>query len=179
MGVALSRRRGRTAVAETAAGFSLIEALVAALLLAVVVLATIPLFSSATRNTLAGRELSVASQHGRSEVEELHQLPLDRLELTVPDGLIERAASEHLAWGDDGWTAGVAPGTAPWERTTVVRQYNVRDLYEEGRLTTPLPGGTPPGSVHLREVFVEVEIEREPGPLGRGRRVVLSTVRGF
>lgn len=183
MDVALTGRgesalRGRPGGA--AAGFSLIEALVAALLLVIVVLGLIALFSAAMRDTQAGRELSVASQHGRSQVEELLQLPLDRPVLVVPAGADERTATEHVALGDDRWTSGAASGPAPWERTTVVRQYNVRDLYETGRLTTRLPGGTAPGSVHLREVFVEVEVERDAaGPLGRGRRVVLSTVRSF
>lgn len=175
MGVALTGRAGRTS-----AGFSLIEALISALLLVIVILGLIPLFSAAMRNTLAGRELSVASQHGRSQVEELVQLPLDRPALVVPLGTDEGTETEHVALGEERWTSGAAPGPAPWERTTVVRQYNVRDLYESGRLTTRLPGGTAPGSVHLREMFVEVEVEREAaGPLGRGRRVVLSTVRSF
>lgn len=183
MGVALTAAPPTAAptIAEARQrGFSLVEALIAAFLLVLVVLALVPLFSTAIGNTLAGRELSVASQHGRSRIEEAMQLPLDRPAVNVPAGADERVDREVLERGAERWRGGTASDPVPWTRVTVVRQYNVRDLYESGRLTDRLDGGTDPGHVHLREVFVEVEVERDAAsPLAGGREVVLSTVRGF
>lgn len=163
------------------AGFSLIEVLIAAVLLMVVVLGLLPLFALALSNNLAGREYSVASQHGRSQVEEVVPLPLDHPRLTVPDGLPEAVVDEVLDPQTGRFTTGAPGGAVAWSRATTVRQYNVRDLYEFGRLVTPLAGGSPPTHVHLREVIVEVESEREAGGggLGGGREITLSTVRGF
>lgn len=162
------------------AGFSLVEVLIAAVLLLVVILGLLPLFAASMANNVAGREYSVASHHGRSRIEALTELPMDREALEVAAGLDERRLSERYDPATDRFTAG-APSQPPrWLRTTVVRQYNVSDLYDGGRLVNPLPGGTPPNHVHLREVVVEVESERGAGaPLGEGRSVTLSTVKGF
>jgi hypothetical protein len=163
------------------AGFSLVEVLIAAVLLVVVVLGLIPLFALSLSQNLAGREYSVASQHGRSQVEEVVPLPLDHPRLAVPDGQPESVLDEVLDPATGRFTSAAVSAPVAWSRATTVRQYNVGDLYEAGRLVTPLDGGSPPNHVHLREVIVEVESEREAGGggLGGGREVVLSTVRGF
>lgn len=171
-------RRLTQAPARPEAGFSLVEVLIAAVILLAVVLALLPLLALSLSNNLAGREYSVASQHGRSKMEEYAQIPLDRPELTVPFGEESLVLDEQLDPETGGFT--VADVTDPrWSRGTTVRQYNVRDLYEVGRLSDPQPGGTPVNHVHLREMIVEVESEREAGAVGGGRRVTISTVRGF
>jgi type II secretory pathway pseudopilin PulG len=161
------------------AGFSLIEVLVAALILVLVVLALVPLFAQSMNNTLAGREYSVASQFGRSRADELYQLPLESEEMLVAPGDRESVSSELWDPDADAWTATAPASPSPWRRTTTVRQYNVNDLLQEGRLVHELDGGAPAPQVHLREVIVEVESEREGGAAGSGRSVTLTTVRGF
>lgn len=159
-------------------GFSLVEVLIAAVILLAVVLALLPLLALSLSNNVAGREYSVASQHSRSRVEEYSQIPLDRPELTVPAGETQSVLDELLdpASGDFTTDAVTSPR---WTRVTTVRQYNVRDLYDNGRLVNALPGGSPVNHVHLREVIVEVESEREAEATGGGRQVAISTVRGF
>lgn len=159
-------------------GFSLVEVLIAAVILLTVVLALLPLLAVSLSNNLAGREYSVASQHGRSQVEIYTPLPFDRPELTVPVGETESVLDESLDPGSGDFTTDAVDGPR-WTRVTTVRQYNVRDLYENGRLVNTMPGGSPVNHVHLREVIVEVESEREAGATGEGRRVAISTVRGF
>lgn len=160
-------------------GFSLIEALVASLLLVVIVLALVPLFARSMQNTLAGREYSVASQHSRSRTDEYYQLPLTGEELVVPVGDGELVRPDWWDADDKLWTDAAPAAPPPWRRTTTVRQYNVNDLLVSGRLSTPLAGGTAAPQVHLREVIVEVESVREGGPAGSGKSVTLTTVRGF
>lgn len=165
---------------RSGAGFSLIEVMIAALLLLIIVLALLPLFALSLSNNLAGREYSVATQHGRSQIELYTQLPLDRPALGVDAGATAGVLRELFDRARGEFSTG-SPSLPPtWSRVTTVRQYNVRDLYDDGRLTNPLPGGSPPEQVHLWEIVVEVESEREAGGgLGSGRRVTLSTVRGF
>jgi len=160
-------------------GFSLIEVLVAALILVLVVLALVPLFAQSMSNTLAGREYSVAAQHGRSRADEYYQLPLESEELLVAPGSQETVSTEYWDPAGDAWSTAAPAAPTPWRRTTTVRQYNVNDLLREGRLVNELDGGVPAPQVHLREVVVEVESEREGGPAGSGRSVTMTTVRGF
>lgn len=160
-------------------GFSLVEALVASLLLVVIVLALVPLFARSMSNTLAGREYSVASQHGRSRVDEYYQLPLEHEELLLPVGDGELVRDDWWDVDDKRWTDVSPPSPPAWGRVTTVRQYSVNDLLLEGRLFNPLAGGSPAPQVHLREVIVEVESEREGGAAGSGKSISLTTVRGF
>lgn len=160
-------------------GFSLIEVLVAGLILVLVVLALVPLFAQSMSNTLAGREYSVAAQYGRSRADELYQMPLDGEDLLVAAGTQETVSVEHWDPSSETWSTSAPAAASPWLRTTTVRQYNVNDLVRNGRLINELDGGAPAPQVHLREVVVEVESEREGGAAGAGRSVTMTTVRGF
>jgi type II secretory pathway pseudopilin PulG len=160
-------------------GFSMIEALIASLLMVIIVLALVPLFARSMQNTLAGREYSVATQHGRSRSDQYYQLPLTGEELVLPNGSGQLVQPDWWDSASHLWTASAPSATSPWRRTTTVRQYNVNDLLVSGELVTPLAGGTPAPQVHLREVIVEVESTREGGAAGGGRSVTLTTVRGF
>ena len=161
------------------AGFSLIEGLVAAVIVLVVALSLIPLVASSMRNTAAGRDYSVASQFGRSQVDELNDVPFYDDDVVVPAGqtVVEREAY----WDPDShrWTGSPSTSPSAWGRTTTLRQYNVNDLVTSGRLVDPLDGGAPAPQVHLREVIVEVETTRGGGPLGSGREVRMTLLRGF
>lgn len=172
MVVELSRRAGT-------AGFSLLEALVASLLLVLAVLALVPLFARAMQDTLAGREYSVASQHGRSRADEYYQLPLDGEELALPIGDATLLRNDYWDAGRHAWTDAAPATPTPWRRDTTVRQYSVDDLIQQQRLFNPLVGGSPAPQVHLREVIVEVESTRSGGGMGEGKSVTLTTVRGF
>lgn len=162
-----------------ARGFSMIEALIASLLMVIIVLALVPLFARSMQNTLAGREYSVATQHSRSRSDQYYQLPLTGEELVVPIGSDELVQPDWWDPASHLWSASTPATPPPWRRTTTVRQYNVNDLLQNGELVTPLAGGTPAPQVHLREVIVEVESTREGGAAGGGKTVTLTTVRGF
>lgn len=164
-------------------GFSLIEVLISMLLLTVVVLGVIPLFTRSMANNNSGREASQASNFGRSRVEELMSLPLDRISLEIPDGDDELVLNDVWVKQGKEWKASAGSGeTALWSRTTTVRQFSVSDLYDfsdDLRLQRPLPGGTDPTFVHLREIVVEVQSERDGGPLFAGKDLRVGSVRAY
>ena len=153
------------APARRAAGFSLVEAILASLILLVVALGVLPLFTRAMASNLSGSESTSLSNMATGRAEELYQLPFDHVQLTVPVGSTERVAEE--LWTDQApyWTlddgeggAPLPPGRVLWTRQTRIRQFNVNDLL--GASPTPLDGGTPPGSVHVKEIEVEVASAR-------------------
>lgn len=160
------------------AGFSLIEGLISAVIVLMITLGLIPLIASSMNNTAAGRDYSTASQFGRSRVDEVYQMPSQTDALVVPDTEEEQSTVEFWDAESHGWT-GISPsGTAPWERGTTVRQYNVGEL-RGNRLTRPLVGAARAPQVHLREIIVEVENTREAGAIGGGREVAMTTLKGF
>jgi type II secretory pathway pseudopilin PulG len=176
-------------VSSSAAGFSVVEALIAALILLIIALGIIPLFARALRDNTAGADATQASNHGRARLEEYQQLPFNNQALTLAPGSTTLGSGESWAQGtrdtfgddDEGWWPGAPSdrGLLLWTRTTTVRQFGINDL-DDGRLDDPLPGGTQPAFVHLKEVEVRLESERPTrSPLGPGRQVVFRVLKPF
>lgn len=167
-------------------GFSLVETLIAAVLLGVIIVGLVPLFMRSIVDNVSGRESSRASALTLTEVEELNALPLDRPSLTVVPG--STSFECYAAWNEAGghWDTEQCPpptttGDELWKRRTTVRQYSVRTLdpgfdATPNELDNPLDGAIPPQFVHLREIMIEVEGGRRPAP---ARQLDLSVVRGF
>lgn len=183
----------------SSAGFSVIESLVAALILLFIALGLIPLFARSLRDNTAGNDSTQASNHSKARLEEYLQLPFNNQSLTLAAGSTTLGSSDSWAQGtqgdigdaDEGWWPGAPTnrGRLLWNRNTTVRQYGISDL-DDGRLDNPLPGGTQPIFVHLKEVEVRMETERDQGnatggafsgtgELGGGRRLVFRVVKPF
>lgn len=163
MDLALTCGRAR----RPGAGFSLVEAILASLILLVVALGVLPLFTRAMASNFAGAEATSLSNMTSGRAEELYQLPFDHPELTVPVGSTERLVDECWTAEDGHWVAGTAAEVEAdskqvlWTRQTRIRQFNINDLLTNA--PTPLDGGTPPGSVHVKEIDVEVASARTDG----------------
>lgn len=170
------------------AGFSMIEALVASLILLVIALGLVPLFSRSIGNNATGNDSLQSTNFGRGQLEEMIQLPFNNQSLDIPVGVAQGVGVE--AWtvgsgslGDDkeGWAAGASPsgrGAVLWRRTTRVRQFGITDA-EDGTLSSALPGGTQPIFVHLKEVEVQLDSGRTGGPLGAARPLTLRVIKPF
>lgn len=157
-------------------GFSLIEVLIASAIFLIIALGVLPLFAQAIRSNLSGRDATDVSNLARSRVEELLQVPFETL--IVPAGETQGVTKEYWSATTKAWVAGT-PTTgdaAVWTRTTTIRQFALRDLQDNGTADTPLPGGTPSGDVHFKEIVVEVRgIPRNP--LAGGGAVTVRRLR--
>jgi Tfp pilus assembly protein PilV len=188
MAVQLVSRAPRSRPSRPDAGFSLIEALIAAVILLIIALGLIPLFARSIRDNAVGADATQATNHGKAELEECLQLPFNNQKLAIPGAATVAAAVESWALGDpaqlgdanEGWVTGAPTnkGVLVWTRTTSVRQYNISDLEDNGALTTPLPGNAQPIFVHLKEVEVEMDGDRGP-VLGGGRHAVYRVLKPF
>jgi len=147
-------------------GFSLIEVLVAALLLMVIALGLIPLFTRAMLDNANGRDATSSTNFDRSQIEALNAIPFDYTVKTLVAGQPYLQTDAYFSRGTlnvdndsgEGWQAGVPsnPAAVRWTRRTRIRQYQAVDI-KDGVIDKPLPGGTDDAFVQLKEVEVMIQ----------------------
>jgi Prokaryotic N-terminal methylation motif len=176
------------------AGFSLLEALVAAALVLIITLGIMPLFTRSIIQNVSGKESTLSTNYSRSSTETLMPLPLDREVLRPPSGLDAQEVCERYDSTTE-WTTYACgsslSGQPTWLRTSTVHQYSIREIYDDDT-ANGLPTFKEPiqgyaltddrfdAFVHIRELMVVTEGQRAAdSPLGKGRRVDLVNLRGF
>lgn len=145
------RRRGEV-------GFSLLETLIAAAILAVVAVGLLPIFHRSVWNNISGADASLVTQMVKSEQEELKSLPYDApsinmslldpmdpslrdiagggQEMVLSTTVWDPAANAPVVSGysqtlaNGAWVTdpATAQGLVVWQRETVVRQYSYADI---------------------------------------------------
>jgi hypothetical protein len=161
---------------DGAAGFSVIEVLVAAGILLIIAIGLIPLFTQALITNKAGADSTTASQFGISRVEQLY--PLDFNNAALDPATTDEYYSRH----DKQWLPGTEPDDDPasWTRSTLVEQFNLSDLDDDGVFNDPLPAGTDPVFIHIKLIEVTTASARDPAsPIGSRRALVLRTFKPF
>jgi prepilin-type N-terminal cleavage/methylation domain-containing protein len=158
-------------------GFSLIEVLVAGVILLVIALGLVPLYTRSIRSNVEGFDYTHVSNFAKSRAEEYVQLPFNSPRLTLDGGEEQEQAqdfysrTEHRWIDEDDWPPS-AGDTALFTRTATVRQFSVTDL------VNPLPGDAPLEAVHLKEITVTVQGSREVGHvLGTGKTIAVRVLK--
>lgn len=171
MEVAVTRR--------PAAGFSLLEVLVASAILLVVAIGILPLFVSSIRSNQQGNDSTKVANFARERLEEFFEYPFNSTTLTIDTGNA-RSYDEFYSSADGIWKPGVPPTDDPelWSRRTTVRQYSAQAL-EDGILEAAeiLPASASASQIHLKEIEVTVTSSRQAGMLGPGKRLTLRTLK--
>jgi type II secretory pathway pseudopilin PulG len=157
-------------------GFSLIEVLIASVLLLFIALGIIPMFVMAMQSNVAGQDHTVAANHARGRLEQLMQLPFDDPILTITAGT-ERGWTEIFDETTDSWIllVGDPPDRTNWLRQTTIRQFDAEDL------ATPITANEAaldPTKVQLKEITVEVFSHRIEGILGAKEMTVTAYKAG-
>lgn len=178
------RAPGRSA-GPAAAGFSIVEVLIASVFLLGISLGLLPIFTRSVIDNASGNESTQVSNLGRSSIEEFRQLPFDSPRLTIDTGM-EKVSEEYYSFAEKKWKPGLAPtdnsDPALWERTVTVRQYSAAEISDRDDTpdvldpTEALPAGTPDEFIHVKEIELDVRAFR-PGVLGGGKRVVLRILK--
>jgi len=148
------------------AGFSLIEALIAALLLLFIVLGVLPLFSRAMMNNIQGNDSSNIANAAVEGFEQSLALPFDNDQISLPAGQAVRTTTQVYSLLHNEWIlpADLAAGDeAQYTRTERLQQFQLSDLTDNGQLDNPLPGGTAPTFVQLKRIEIQIQNERTLG----------------
>lgn len=161
----------------SAAGFSIVEVLVAAVILAVIALGLIPLYTRSIRSNVEGFDYTQVSNFAKSRAEEYMQLPFGAAQLTVPVGATELEVEDYYSAQSDEWVDTLdelAEDEKPlFIRTTTVRQF------QASALDTPMDGGQSDQAT-LKEVTVTVEGNRAAGsPLGPGKSIDIRVMKAI
>lgn len=179
------------------AGFSLIEMLIAALLMALIALGLIPLFMRAVRDNEMGNDYSSGSNGSKSGLEVAAQVDMHSELLQVPVGATEGVVRDSWTKGDPNqigdasegiWWPGIPTdkGQILWGRETTTHEYSMGDLDALKKDFTLTPderqtgtGATPSTFSQLKEVEVIMDSESSSIILGGGRRVAFRSLKGF
>ncbi len=154
------------------AGFSVIEGLIAALLLLVVTLGILPLFSRAMNNNVRGNDSTRQANGAIDTFESYGGLFFNSGDMRVLPGTEERVVLETLALNKiDSPTGGVdvgmsnrwepaaavlAPDVPVMNREITLRQYSFDDFKDDQELNDPLDGDKEDRLVHLKLIDVEL-----------------------
>jgi hypothetical protein len=167
-------RLGRTG------GFSLVEVMVASVMFLAVAIGIVPVFIQSMGSNVAGFESTKGSNHSRSHLEALQQIPFNSAELE-PTG--ESPRLDYFSLDTELWVPGQPPddGSDPalWLRTTSVRQYHMSAL-DDGILdpdTEALETGADPDWIHLKEIEVRIQGERATPFGGPGRDLTFRILK--
>jgi Tfp pilus assembly protein PilV len=158
-------------VKRPASGFSLIEVLISALLLMVIALGVVPIFLQAVASNEIGREYMMVSNFAKSRAEEYAQSAFNSPALTLTAGT-QLVVKDYYSAKTRTWVPVLPTGDfAMWTRTTTVRQFSISNL------TTPLAAGAPAGTVHVKEITVDVQGAKLGSIVGSGKQATVRMMK--
>ena len=176
---------------SSVAGFSVIEGLIAALLLLVVTLGILPLFSRAMKNNIKGNDSTRQSNAAIDAFESSGGVFFNSGGMAIAAGTTETVVTETLALKKVATPTGGQDQTLSlrWElpadlaagdvrvldRQRTLRQYAFDDFSDDQDLENPLDGATEDRLVHLKVVDVELRDATGASPL----TYRLRTIRAF
>jgi len=149
------------------AGFSLVEGLIAAVILLFVILGVLPLMSQSMKNNLLGNDASNQTNASVDGLERRLSVPFNSADMVVPPGSTSLVAQDVFTLDSNRWidkaTFDLAPAgdTAQYTRTAVVEQFGAID-FDDGNKTfvTALDGDALTGAVHFKRVTMTIQNER-------------------
>lgn len=144
------------------AGFSLVEGMIAALILLFVILGVLPLVSQSMLNNLQGNTASFQTSASVDGTETRLSLPFNAPELVIAGGATSAVSEEVFTLDSNRWIDRVTFDADPqgdsehFLRIVTLEQFGASDLVDDDRLDTPLDGDTEPGSVHFKRIRMEI-----------------------
>lgn len=174
-------------------GFSLIESMIAMVLMLMISLSILPMFTRSMTAANSGREKTDVTTFLRI-ADELLAMPLGEGQMVPQTGEKTRETiffwcqgdSRVVADADEGWFDDPeSRGLVLWDRRTSTRQYSVRSLDAdlEGRSDLDeeeaIAGGDSLENVHWTVTEVLLDGRRKAGPLGPGVLMSARQIRAF
>jgi Tfp pilus assembly protein PilV len=129
------------------AGFTVVEGLIAALLLAVILVGILPLIDRAKQNNLQGNDATYESNAIVDRLETLYSLPFFHVDLTLADGATSLTADDWFLQSTRVWTeTEPTDSDKRYTRSSTVEYFSSEDLENEldanntGTFDSPIAG---------------------------------------
>ncbi len=165
-------------------GFSVIEVLIASAILLFILLGLLPIFTRSAMSNSSGNQYTQLTNAAKSELERLNDLPIDNVDVAVPNGATELVTTTYYSGASRSWVDSTTLGSQDpvWNRKVSIRQCDLAD-FTNGRCTTLQPGGVIPPA-QLRQIDIEVSPGRTGAStalalLGLTKKVTLSSIKVF
>jgi type II secretory pathway pseudopilin PulG len=162
---------------------SLIEVLVAVLLMATVAVSILPIFVRSMRQNREGGNFTDLTNVARSSLEEHLQLDINAPRLTLAVGSNELILHEYWNAVQRRWLPLVDPANPPagarWHRAVQVQQFSSGDLIDDGWLDNPRVGGTPADQVQLKLIRVTVRPLWRNNELGPPTPISMEVIKAL
>jgi Tfp pilus assembly major pilin PilA len=182
----------KPAKARSEAGFSMVEALIAAAILLIIAIGMIPLFTRSMVNNALGSDYTQATTFGKTSLEKLCKGTLSSGDLVLTAGtsllrsdFVEKSATKGTPVSELDWKYTVTNSNAlVWTRTMRVRQFNFHAV-EDGVLTDAeaLPAGTDSSQWQVKEISLLLDSgKRKAGvqsPLASIRQTVFQIMKSL
>lgn len=176
-------RMRRRVAGAAAGGFSLVEVLIAMVILLIIAVGIMPIFTQASVSNVSGNDSTRVSNFARDRAEEVVQYPFNSTEMTITAGSEAQLppGGEYFSARDEVWKPGApTPGDpGPFTRTTIIRQYSVKAL-EDGTIDVAeaLPAGADPKDIQLKEIEVTIQGTRVLGStLGPAKHLTVRVLK--
>ena len=122
------------------AGFTVVEGLVAALILAIILIGILPMVTRSMQNNLQGGDATHEANAVTDKTEELLALQFNHSSVTVPDGLPSLVSTSYFSLANNTWSATSGGSDDQFTRTLTVEQFSGDDLATDGTLDSPIMG---------------------------------------
>lgn len=153
------------------AGFSLVEGMIAALILLFVILGVLPLISQSMANNVLGNDSTMQAQAAIDGLEDFSSLPFNAEVYSVPAGSTSATFADVFTLNSNRWidkaTFDLAPGSdeAQFTRTATLEYFGASGIVndDEDELLGALDGSVAtddPGSFHFKRLRVRIQNER-------------------
>ena len=191
MNASLDPRENRPAI-QREQGLSLVEVLIAMLLLSFIALGLLPLMqTSVQRNSEAGSYSNITNAC-KTTIETFQQLPFRAAALTIPPGQTQLLVTDFWDPGTRSWELAkpaLPPPPTPrlpvWQRVRTLEQFSLGDLLDDETLDIPLDGDTMADFVHLKRLTIVLQqvdpvLDQPLAPLlGKVPTITIHSVKGI
>jgi len=145
------------------AGFTVVEGLIAALILAIVLIGILPMVTQSMQNNLLGNDATNESNSATDQIERMLAVPFDDSSVTLAAGSTALVATDYYLLDGDKWATAIPAGDrAKYTRTSTVEWFQATDLFDNGTLDSPLDGtAKAPNNNNVQIERITMDIERE------------------
>ena len=155
-----SRNQQEPGRRSSEAGFTIVEGLVAALILAIILIGILPLITRSMQNNTQGNDATNQANAVTDRLETLYSLPFNDQNLEIAAGQPSLQSTDYYSLTNNAWSTTSGGNDDQYTRQMTVEYFGGADLSADGTLDSPINGGSLPGSIQFKRITLELTKQR-------------------